>query len=152
MLRQPGWFNLLQCLQADRGLGRFPEHIFPSPLLHTMNTVETPRKFKNIYIKTAIKIKISRFPCNEWPSRSYTGLDRSRCQVLRQETAYSSQPLSLPCPQHLGVWKFLWIACQGSQGCGYCAEPGAARGQEGCQTRMPCLIPPSSLCFSPPTS
>lgn len=135
-------------------LGRFPEHVFPSPLLHTINKMETPRKFKKKYKKKkiAIKIKISRFLCNEWLSRSYICLDRSKRQVLRQETACSSQPLSLHSPQHLNVRKFLLIACQGGQHCGYRAEPGGARGQEGCRTRMPCLIPPSSLCFSPPTS
>lgn len=154
MLRQPGWFNLLQCLQEEGKAGAIPRaHISLPPAAHhkyNRNSQEIKKIQKNI--KNAIKIKISRFPCNEWLSCSYICLDRSRCQVLRQETACSSQPLSLPSPQHLHVRKFLLIACQGGQHWSYRGEPGSARGQQGCWTRMPCLIPPSRLCFSPPTS
>lgn len=152
MLRQPGWFNLLQCLQADGKARMIPRAYISFPTATHHEYDRNSQKIKKKKIKTAIKIKTSRFPCNEWLSHSYICLDRSRCQVLRQETACSSQPLSLPSPQHLSVGKFLLIACQGSRCCGYCAEPRAARGQGDCWTRMPCLIPPSRLSFSLPAS
>lgn len=71
----------------------------------------------------------------------------SRCQVLIQERACSSQPLSLPGPQHLHVCsfrKFLLIPCQAAStaAAAACPLPGGAGGQEGCGQGCFVLNPP----------
>lgn len=92
--------------------------------------METPRKLKK---KIVIQTKMSGLLCNERLSHSYTPLDRSRCQVLRQEIACSDQPLSLPGPQHLCVQKFLLIACQAASTAATAHGPGVRRAAgQGC--------------------
>lgn len=108
VLRQPGWFNLWQCLQAAGG-GRDDSQstYFLPPILHIMNTPMrndgNSQEIKEIHIETSIQLKITKFPWNAWLSPSSIHLHR--CQVLRQESACSSQALSLPSPQHLRCWE-----------------------------------------------